>query len=522
MAYQKEPLKKVQVIALSYYARKDIQKAMYDFCKNRETVANFNNQFFAKRPDCFDYPTDILNSARKGATSFHCSEELWDNPLNINTDMTPDQYNQIKTGWDFLIDIDSKFLDYSKIAAKLLIKILEGHGVKNYGIKFSGSKGFHILVPFKAFPKFIGEEETKNHFPDWARLVAGYISSILKPQMNEEILKLSNREKLEEKGELSSQNLCPKCGNVTKVKKIGKYVCKDIRCRSVVESMKSNRKEMICPSCNGKMERVSEREIHYCENCKINTANLEASASSYGGEVRENKTKFKTENTIKSTEDSVDIVLVASRHLFRAPYSLHEKTAFVSIPILKEEIDDFKPTDADPLKIKEIRNYMPDCQEGEARDLLLQALDWGRENAPKEKEKKWEGESIDLKGLTITEDMFPPEIKLLLEGIKNDGRKRALSILLSFYSSLEFPKDYMEEKIADWNKKNYHPLKEGYIRSQIDWYSKNKRLPPNYDKPVYKAFGINGPPEPGMKNPINYTIKMAMRKRGREEREKGS
>jgi len=165
---------------------------------------------------------------------------------------------------------------------------------------------------------------------------------------------------------------------------------------------------------------------------------------------------------------------------------------------------------------------MPDCQEGEARDLLLQALDWGRENAPKEKEKKWEGESIDLKGLTITEDMFPPEIKLLLEGIKNDGRKRALSILLSFYSSLEFPKDYMEEKIADWNKKNYHPLKEGYIRSQIDWYSKNKRLPPNYDKPVYKAFGINGPPEPGMKNPINYTIKMAMRKRGREEREKGS
>jgi hypothetical protein len=518
MTFKKEPLKKVQVVALSYYSRKDIQKAMYEFCKHRETVANFNNQFFAKRPDCFDYPSDILNSVKKGATSFHCSEELWGNPLEINTDMTPDQYNEIKIGWDFLIDIDSKYLDYSKIAARLLIKTLEDHGVKNYGIKFSGSKGFHILVPFKAFPKFIGEEETKNHFPEWPRMIAGYISSIIKPIMNEEILKLNNKEELEEKGELQSQNICPKCSKETKIKKIGRYICKDIRCRSVVESMKSNRKEMICPSCNGKMERISEREIDYCETCKINTANLEASESSYGGELRKNKTEFRTENTIKSTEDSVDIVLVASRHLFRAPYSLHEKTSFASIPIYKNEIENFKPTDADPLKIKEIRNYMPDSEEGEAKELLLQSLEWGRENAPKEKTKKYEGEGVDLKGLTITEDIFPEIIKKILEGIKNDGRKRALSILLSFYSSLEFPRDYMEEKVSEWNKKNYHPLKEGYIRSQIDWYSKNKRLPPNYDKPVYRAFGINGPPEPGIKNPINYTIKRAMREKGREER----
>ena len=55
---------------------------------------------------------------------------------------------------------------------------------------------------------------------------------------------------------------------------------------------------------------------------------------------------------IKSTEDSVDIVLVSPRHLFRAPYSHHEKTALASIVITKEEIDNFKPTDASPLKIK--------------------------------------------------------------------------------------------------------------------------------------------------------------------------
>jgi hypothetical protein len=161
---------------------------------------------------------------------------------------------------------------------------------------------------------------------------------------------------------------------------------------------------------------------------------------------------------------------------------------------------------------------MPDVVSGEAKNLLFQALDFGLENAPKEKEKKYDGASISLKGLVITKDMFPRVIVKILEGIKDDGRKRALSLLLAFYTSLEFPKDYIEEEINEWNKKNYHPLKEGYIRSQIDWYVKNKRLPPNYDKPIYKEFGIKNPDEPGLKNPINYTIKQALRKKGKEVR----
>ncbi|MBU2576778.1 MAG: hypothetical protein KKF50_03580 [Nanoarchaeota archaeon] len=509
-------MSKAQVTALSYYARKEIRQAMFDFCKHRETIGNFNNKFFAKRPDTFDYPTDIINAVRQGATSFHCSEEIWENPLDINTDMTPEQYNKIKIGWDLIIDIDSPYLDYGKIAAKLLIKEFEKHGIKNYGIKFSGSKGFHILLPFAAFPPEVSGELTKDQFPEWPRAIAQYLFNQIKDPMNREILRLSSREQLEEKGELVSEHLCPKCGNPTETKKVGKYVCPDIRCRSEVESMKSNRKEMLCPSCNGKMARVSEREIHFCETCKINTANLEA-ASSFGGEIRKNQIEFKEELTTKSTENSVDFVLVAPRHLFRAPYSLHEKTAFASIPLTKDQIEDFKPTDADPLKINEIKSFMPEVIPGEARELLLEALEWAQENAPKERTKKYEGAGIDMKGLTITEDMYPPIIKKILEGIKDDGRKRALSLMLSFFTSLEFPKDFIEEKIEEWNKKNYHPLKYGYIKSQIDWNVKNKRLPPNYTNPIYKEFGIRNPPEPGMKNPINYTIKMAMRAKSKTE-----
>ena len=515
--HEKEPPKKVQIVALSYYARKDIQQAMFDFCENRETVGNFNNKFFAKRPDCFDYISDIFNTARQGATSFHCSEEIWSNPLDINTDMTSEQYNQIRTGWDLLIDIDSPFLDYGKIAAKLLIEQLEQHGIKNIGIKFSGSKGFHILVPFKAFPEEVNGEQTKDNFPEWPRAIAGYLFKKIRHPMNDAILALSSRERLEAKGELTSEHLCPKCGNATVKKTIGKYVCLDIKCKTEVEHMKSNRKEIICPSCNGKMKRIEEKEIYSCESCKINTAKLEASTHTYGGETRTNKVEFKTEDVIKSTEDSVDIILVSSRHLFRAPYSLHEKTAFASIVLEKNQIKNFKPTDADPLKIISPKSFMPNSEEGEARELLIQALDWNKSRMPKQETKKYEGGAIDIKGLSITEDMFPPIIKKILKGIKDDGRKRALSLLLAFFTSLEYPQDFIEEKIITWNKKNYQPLKQGYIKSQIAWSLKNKRLPPNYDKPIYKEFGINHPPEPGIKNPINYTIKRAMRLKTRTD-----
>ena len=104
MEEQKEDLvklRKVQEIALFYYSRKDIQQVIYDFCKNRETVPRYL-EGFGKRPDALDYPSDIMTLVKKGATSFHCSEEIWEDPMKINTDMTPELYNKIRTGWDFL------------------------------------------------------------------------------------------------------------------------------------------------------------------------------------------------------------------------------------------------------------------------------------------------------------------------------------------------------------------------------------------------------------------------------------
>jgi DNA primase catalytic subunit len=515
----KEDKKRVQLLARSYYSRKDIQKIIFGFCKNRETIPRYL-EGFGKRPDSFDYPNDIITYARRGATSFHCSEEIWSDPQKINTNMKREEYDELRIGWDFLIDIDSKYLDYSKIAAKLLVEELEKHKVINVGIKFSGSKGFHILIPFKSFPKTFGGELTKEKFPEWPRLIADYLKSRISSKLNSEIFKISNPEELEKKGLEIRENLCPICKGKTTKKNIGIYKCPNFRCRTEVKSMKSNRKEMICPSCNDKMKRIDTKEVYFCENCKTNSEILKSSVSLFGdNEISFNNQRkeieFVEELNAEKAIDSVDIVLVSSRHLFRTPYSLHEKTALASVVISKEELENFKPSDADPLKIKDPKSFMPESMEDEAKELLFQAVDNSKKK--EEKVKKYVGENINLKGLKITEDIFPPIILKILKGIKNDGRKRALYILLSFFNSLDLSRDYIEERIYEWNAKNKIPLKEGYVKSQIEWSDKRKILPPNYDKPIYQEFGELSKEELSIKNPINFTIKRALRLKSKRE-----
>ena len=492
---QKKKLTKINLVALSYYSRKDVQEELFKFCKNRETVPNFNREYFGKRPDVLDYPSDVVSLAKKGATSFHCSEEIWTDPLKIDTNMTPEQYNEIRFGWDFLIDIDSKYLDYSKIAAKLIIKALEYNGVKNFGVKFSGSKGFHLIVPWGAFPEEVNGIKTKDMFPEWPRAIAGYVDSLIKDKLDEEIIRMSKPD-----AKIEFEMVYLPTGEVALEDKITEYVCDG--CRTHMVSMvptKSKRKVMKCNVCGIAMSKLKEEVAFFAQN----KDNSKKSPENF-------EKRLKTSSLI----DSVDIILVAPRHLFRAPYSLHEKTALCSAVIDSECLDKFVPSDADPLKIK-VRDFYKKPEKDEARTLLLNALDWIERK--QETPKKYVGKEIDLSGIKISEEMFPPTINKLLEGVKSDGRKRALGILVAFFSSLDLPRDYMEEKITEWNKKNYHPLKDGYIRSQIDWGVKNKRLPPNYDKPVYRDLGVLQKNE-SFKNPINFTIREILKKKSKNKR----
>ena len=134
-------------VSLSHYKRKDIQQEIIANSGDREVVAKFNEQF-SKRPDILRHESDVLELAKQGATSFHASEELWKNALQLDTSLKRHELDSLRTGWDLILDIDCGFFEYSKVAADLVIKALKFHGITYISCKFSANKGFHIGVPF--------------------------------------------------------------------------------------------------------------------------------------------------------------------------------------------------------------------------------------------------------------------------------------------------------------------------------------------------------------------------------------
>jgi len=106
--------------------------------------------------------------------------------------------------------------------------------------------------------------------------------------------------------------------------------------------------------------------------------------------------------------------------------------------------------------------------------------------------------------------MFPMPIKKLLKGLK-DGKKRGLFILITFLRTLNFSPEYINNKTREWNKLNEPPLREGYLKSQIEWHIRQKRkiLPPNYDNDsFYKDLGLIDKKQE-TKNPVVEAIRKA-------------
>ena len=129
---------------LEFYSRKDIQRQILLAAKDREIAVKYGDRGFGKRPDIVQYDLDILELVKQGATSFHISEEIWEDPLNLTPGMTKKQLDSLRKGWDLVLDIDSKEFEYSKILASLLIDALKFHGINYISLKFSGNAGFHI------------------------------------------------------------------------------------------------------------------------------------------------------------------------------------------------------------------------------------------------------------------------------------------------------------------------------------------------------------------------------------------
>ncbi|MAG38407.1 hypothetical protein CMI45_03425 [Candidatus Pacearchaeota archaeon] len=506
-----------------YYSNPKVIQTLLEMSNNREVVPRYF-EGFGKRPDTLQYGADIQGLVRKGATSFHVSEEIWENPLNINSDMNRKEQDSHRKGWDLLIDIDSRFLDCSKIAAQLIIAALEQHGIKNYGLKFSGSKGFHLIVGWKAFPdEFLGEE-TKNLFPEWPRAISEYLMDYIRKDYNEKVGDILNIEDLEKRTKIKKEDLnevyCTLSNRRANKSNIVKLKCPVCNLEVDRKDYKVTKRRLKCLNndCAGVFEIVDEKEYYYSEYDKDPDNPGLALSSDKHPELFEKVIGVSAERIA-----NLDLVLVAPRHLFRMPYSLHEKTGLSSVVLSKNDLNNFNPGKAQALGV-EIKKFYPENEEDEARRLLASALQWkkGREIQEEvfDKEKygktKDRGEfkvKIDIS--KVEESMFPKPIGKLLKGLE-EGRKRGLFILITFFRSLGFDGEYINNRTREWNELNTPPLKEGYVKSQIEWHLKQKKkiLPPNYEnESFYKDLGLIGHGEkPKVKNPLVDVMRSVKRK----------
>lgn len=202
------------------------------------------------------------------------------------------------------------------------------------------------------------------------------------------------------------------------------------------------------------------------------------------------------------------------RHLFRLPYSLHQKTWLTSLPLAKEDVSDFSKEEAAPDKIGFSHVFLdPDKNYGDATNLAIQALDWRSKQRAKQAHKKRKRKQGDynIPDHAIPPENFPPCVQLIQEGLE-DGRKRSLFILLNFLQNCGYGWQQIEDMIWDWNQENKEELSPSYVQSQLNWHQNQEEsvAPPNCDsKSYYIDIGICQPDSlcKKVRNPLAYAFK---------------
>ncbi|WP_414836939.1 DNA primase small subunit domain-containing protein [Candidatus Nanohalococcus occultus] len=199
------------------------------------------------------------------------------------------------------------------------------------------------------------------------------------------------------------------------------------------------------------------------------------------------------------------------RHLFRMPYSLHDSSWLVSLPINPDEIGGFERSDAQMDKVSFEKGFLDSFKENEAKTLVVQAMDFLEEQQEQIEERRNLNKEFDTPDEVIEEENWPPTIMNILDGLA-DGRKRALLILINFFRTIGMGWEELESRIWNWNDENKEPLRESYVKSQLNWHRRQDEVvpPPNYDAngyykdmQVYEGDNL----EEQVSNPVTYAFR---------------
>ena len=483
---------------LRYYKREDVQNALVSYAKDREIAISFGEKGYGKRPDVLEFPSDIIEFVKQGATSFHVSEERWNNVHQLNPMLKKNELNELRKGWDLVLDVDCPYWELSKIITWLLIKALKEHKINSVSLKFSGNKGFHIGVPFEAFPGNIEGKSTNELFPDAPRFIATYLLDFI----DKKYIEVTSDEKIRFGDRFTISFYKLKEITNKSIDELTKKYCSN--CNKIIEKENEFTYEFVCHNCENVIK--SAEDMIECPKCKKIMSKTGKTGSLCGCGSNKFYRKFDALSVI-----DVDTILISSRHLYRMPYSINEKSGLASVIIDPSGILEFEKKYAEVEKLKVNNLKFLDTKNtiiGEAKELIFKAVEF-KNAAEKSEEIKKTTDEFEVFQEAAPRELFPPCVENILKGLK-DGKKRSLFILVNFLNCCGWSYDKIEELLKEWNKKNEEPLKDVLILGQVRYHKQQKKriLPPNCSNQMYyKDLQLCKPDSicEKIKNPVNYT-----------------
>ncbi|MBN2881658.1 hypothetical protein JXM83_06435 [Candidatus Woesearchaeota archaeon] len=433
---------------IEYYNQDFVKNAIVELAEGKEAVGSYNNKGFAKRPEMIQYPQDVVEFAKKGITSFHISEETWSNPLLLQTGLRKKELDSLRDGWDLILDIDCPEFEFSRIAAELIIELLR-YLVDESCItaKFSGNHGFHIAIPFEAFPTEVNGINIKDLFPESPRKIALYLTHEINDLLIQEFQTRLGKNYLE----IISQKIKKPINKFAKNNTI--LVDEILEIDTVLISSRHLFRSVF--SINEKSGLVSiPVDIHKIKDFQ--------------------KTDAEISNVIKNEKQ------------------------FENIKFMNRNVE------KDLAKNLFIKAY--DYNAAEENNVYKDVLEEKKNFEKSSMNNQFEDDSGEI----LPQESFPPCILCGLNGLK-DGRKRFAFILRNFLTYCNWPKEEYAKLFNKWNDFNLEKLRQTDIDVQLRYMTKQVLPPNCDRKEYYQDLMICHPDGlcKKIKNPVAYAKKKA-------------
>ena len=441
---------------ITFYKRRDIQEEILRAAENKEIAIRFGEKGFGRRPEILKFPSDILAFAVKGATSFHASEELWYNPLQISTSLKPKELDELRMGWDLVIDIDCAVLEYSRIAAELVVEALKYHDIKSISCKFSGNHGFHLGVPFESFPEVVNGEDSRLLFPKMPKAIALYIKNMIEEPLTERIVEF-------EDGDIS-----------------------------LIAEKTGKQKEQIVKDIDAENQELDVNSFLEIDTILISSRHLYRMPYSFN----------EKSGLVSIPLDPYNIKSFRKEHAISNNVQISKFRFLDRENIILNEANRLSVQSLDFISKKDIDKQISEETTKVYKRVVVE-------------EREYE-EQIEK----IPEELFPPCMKLMKQGLQDGRKRglfTAVNFLTSVGWNYDDIEQWLEEWNKNNEKKHGESLRETLVKGQVRYHKQQKKsvLPPNCDNPnYYKAIGSNEmvicQPDSFckyIKNPVQYAKK---------------